>query len=124
MAKHILKTNQTKAVIAVVLDGAGTETIDLQTDLLCATQATSGSTQTVDIDSVKFSTNPTELGTITRNSVNVLQVYGTDHWAFDGYAVNQQNTQDIVVTLAGAGTVILELAKKSGYTATVPNVGL
>lgn len=124
MAKHILKTNQTKAVIAVVLDAAGSETIDLQTDLLCPTQATSGATQTVDIDSVKFSTNSTELGTITRNSVNVLQVYGTDHWQFDGYAVNPQNTQDIVVTLAGAGTVILELAKKAGYTATVPNVGI
>lgn len=124
MAKYILKTNQTKAVIAVVLDAAGTETIDLQTDLLCASQTTSGATQTVDIDSIKFSTNPTELGTVTRNSVNVLQVYGTDHWQFDGYAVNPENTQDIVVTLAGAGTVILELAKKAGYSATVPNVGV
>ena len=124
MAKQILKTNQTKAVIAVVLDAAGSETIDLQTDLLCATQATSGATQTVDIDSVKFSVQPTQLATVTRNSVNVLQVYGTDHWQFDGYAVNPENTQDIVVTLAGAGTVILELAKKSGYTATIPNVGI
>ena len=124
MAKHILKTNQQKAVIAVVLDAAGSETIDLQTDLLCATQAVDGATQTVDIDSIKFSVQPTQLATVTRNAVNVLQMYGTDHWQFDGYAVNQENTQDIVVTLAGAGTVILELAKKNGYTATVPNLGI
>lgn len=124
MAKYILKTNQTKAVIAVVLDAAGSETIDLQTDLLCASQTTSGVTQTVDIDSIKFALQPTQLGTITRNAVNVLQLYGVDHWQFDGYAVNQENTQDLVVTLAGAGTVILELAKKSGYSATVPNVGV
>lgn len=124
MAKYVLKANQQKAVIAVVLDAAGSETIDLQTDLLCASQTVSGATQTVDIDAIKFNVQPTELATVTRNAVNVLQLYGTDHWAFDGYAVNQQNTQDIVVTLAGAGTVILELAKKNGYSATVPNVGI
>lgn len=124
MAKYVLKANQQKAVIAVVLDAAGSETIDLQTDLLCTSQTVAGATQTVDIDAIKFSAQPTELATVTRNSVNVLQLYGTDHWQFDGYAVNQQNTQDIVVTLAGAGTVILELAKKNGYSATVPNVGI
>lgn len=124
MAKYVLKANQQKAVIAVVLDAAGSETIDLQTDLLCASQTVSGATQTVDIDAIKFNVQPTELATVTRNAVNVLQLYGTDHWQFDGYAVNQQNTQDIVVTLAGAGTVILELAKKNGYSATVPNVGI
>ena len=123
MAKQILKVNQTKAVIEVVLDEAGTETIALATDLLCSTQTVSG-TPTVDIDSVKFSVQPTQLATVTRNSVNVLQLYGTDHWQLDGYAQNVQNTQNIVVTLAGAGTVILELAKKAGYSATVPNTGI
>jgi len=124
MAKTVLKTIQNKAVIEITLDAAGSETIDLQTDVLCASQAVSGATQEVDIDSVKFSVQPTQLATVTRNSVNVLQLYGVDHWQFDGYSINQQNTSDIVVTLAGAGTVILELAKKSGYTTTVPNVGV
>lgn len=123
MAKYVLKANQQKAVVEIVLDAAGSETISLATDILCPTQTVSG-TPTVDIDSVKFSVQPTELATVTRNAVNVLQLYGTDHWQFDGYAVNQQNTQDIVVTLAGAGTVILELAKKNGYSATVPNLGI
>ena len=123
MAKTVLKVNQQKAVVEIVLDAAGSETISLATDILCATQTVSG-TPTVDIDSIKFSVQPTQLATVTRNAVNVLQLYGTDHWAFDSYAVNQQNTQDITVTLAGAGTVIIELAKKAGYSATVPNVGI
>ena len=124
MAKTVLKVNQSKAVVAIVLDAAGSETINLATDILASTQAVAGATQTVDIDSVKFSVQPTQLATITRNAVNVLQAYGTDHWEFNGYSVNQQNTQNITVTLAGAGTVILELAKKGGYSSTVPNVGI
>ena len=124
MAKKILKTIQNKTVVEIVLDAAGSETIDLQTDLLCPTQVVDGATQVVDIDSIQFSLQPTQLCTVTRNAENVLQLYGVDHWQFNGYAINQQNTSDIVVTLTGAGTVILELAKKSGYSATVPNVGI
>lgn len=124
MAKKILKTIQNKTVVEIVLDAAGSETIDLQTDLLCPTQVVDGATQVVDIDSIQFSLQPTQLCTIARNAENVLQLYGSSNWQFNGYSINQQNTSDIVVTLAGAGTVILELAKKSGYSATVPNVGI
>lgn len=124
MAKFIIKTTQNKAVVRITTDIAGTETINLQTDILCPTQAISGSTQTVDIDSVKFSVLSGQSLTVARNSVNVLSLTGTDHWQFDGYSISQNNTSNIVITSAGSCTIILELSKQSGYTATVPNVGV
>lgn len=125
MAKRILKATQNRAVVALVFDAAGSETIDLQTEIFSAGQAVDGATQTVDISAISIST-PSETGlvTIARNSESVWVGYGQENYHYNGYTLNRQNTSDITVTAATAGTVILELAKTGGYTATIPNVGI
>lgn len=125
MAQRTLKATQNRAVIALVFDAAGSETIDLQTEIFSAGQAVDGATQTVDISAISIST-PSETGlvTIARNSESVWVGLGSENYDFNGYTLNRQNTFDIVITAATAGTVILELAKTGGYTATIPNVGI
>lgn len=125
MAKRILKATQNRAVVALVFDAAGSETIDLQADIFSTGQAVDGATQSVDISAISIST-PSETGlvTIARNVESVWVGLGSESYAFNGYTLNRQNTSDIVVTAATAGTVILELAKTGGYTATIPNVGI
>lgn len=125
MAKRILKATQNRAVVALVFDAAGSETIDLQADIFSSGQLVDGATQTVDISAISISVQA-EGGkvTIERNSELVWVGYGAQNYAFNGYTLNRQNTSDIVVTATTAGTVILELAKTGGYTATIPNVGI
>lgn len=116
---------ETETVLKVS-GNTGSTTIDLQTDLVDANQATSGSTQTVTITGVRWSG---EMGTviiIDRNNTRILTLPtdAADYIAFDGQEMPPENTNatsDIVVTQVGAGNVelYLKLRKVSGYAPKV-----
>lgn len=71
----------------------------------------------VNIYKVFYDTDATGGIKIARNSVNVLAFNRSGVWQFDGFALTDNNTFNIVVTLGGTidSTVILELRKISGY---------
>jgi len=124
VTKTILKNtnNETIVKIAGTADGA---TIDLQTDLVATTQATSGATQTVTIAGVQWVGLPNSTITITRNSVNVLTLPGggADYMEFaagNGFVDNTEATSDIIVNIAGAeAQCYLILRKTGGYASKV-----
>lgn len=124
VTKTILKNtnNETVVKIAGTADGA---TIDLSTDLVASTQATSGNTQTVNIAGVQWVGLPNSVITIARNSVSVLTLPGggADYMEFaagNGFVDNTEATSDIIVTIAGAeAQCYLILRKVGGYASKV-----
>ncbi len=121
LTKSILRITGTEAVIKVAGAG-GTTTIDLQTDLLTASESLSASPQIVTITGLRHGGEAGNVLTITRNSVRVLTLptETADYIAFDGQELPPDNTeasQDIVVAQTGTGYVeiYLKLRKVSGY---------
>lgn len=120
LTKSILKLSESEVVVKVAGNG-GSATIDLQTDLLCATQALEA-TQTVTITGVRLSGELSNTVTITRNSTRILTLPTdtADYIAFDGQEMPPENTAatyDIVVDQVGTGYVELyvKMRKVSGY---------
>ena len=115
--KTVLRVNNNRAIIRVVGTAASdTATISLATDLVGSGDAlTSGGTPTAIISKVKTSTaNHVH---ITRNSVNVATFFGSDVIDESDWVLTDQPTHDIVVTFnGGAGMVLIEIAKISGYS--------
>ena len=122
--KTILKNTNQETIIKI----AGTDaaaTIDLDVDLLASTQAVSGGTQTVNIVGAKWHGLSGSTITVTRNSVNILTLPGDaphdiDMAAGSGFVDSEENTSDIVVTIAGAeAQCYLILRKVGGYATKV-----
>ena len=124
VTKTVLKNTNQETIIKVA-GTAASSTIDLQTDCLAATQALSGATQTVNIVACKWCGLNNSTITITRNSVNILTLNGSDAGDLDfsagyGFVDNIENTSDVVVTVAGAeAQVYLTLRKVGGYATKV-----
>ena len=123
VTKTIIKNTNLETVIKIA-GTAGSATIDLQTDCVASTQATSGGTQTVNIVGFQFMGLSGSTVTVARNSVNVFTVPGDqpDYIDFEGrgYVDNVENSSDIVVTIAGAeAQCYLTLRKVSGYATKV-----
>jgi hypothetical protein len=123
VTKTILK-NHNQAAIVKVGGTDGSATIDLQTDLLAATQALDGATQTVNIASVTVTGLLGSAITITRGGVPVL-AFAPENSAKiqfneSGFVDTQNNTDDLVVTVSGAEAhVVLVLHKSGGYASKV-----
>ena len=123
VTKTILKNHNQSAVIKVG-GTAGSATIDLQTDLLAATQALDGATQTVNIVSVTTAGLLGSAITITRGGVPVMafapENSGKIQLNESGFVDSQNNTDDIVVTIAGAEAhIYLVVHKSGGYASKV-----
>ena len=124
VVKTILKNTAQEAVVKIA-GTAAAATIDLQTDILTASQALDGATQTVNIAGVQWVGLPDATITITRNSVNVLTLPGggADYLEFaagNGFVDTIENTSDVVVTIAGAeAQCYLILRKVSGYASKI-----
>lgn len=121
--KTILKNHNQSAVVKVG-GTAGSATIDLQTDLLAATQALDGSTQTVNIVSVAVSGLLGSAITVTRGGVPVMAFAPENSGKIQlneaGYVDSQNNTDDITVTVSGAEAhIYLVLHKSGGYASKV-----
>lgn len=118
ITKTILKKQRQQAVVELV--GDGTASIDLNADLTLSDETFKGYANcNVNINSAVFSVPDGNVTLITRNSSNILLIYGNDNWAFSqqfGYVLNQNNTSNISVTIPSpGGTVILGLTKAAGY---------
>jgi hypothetical protein len=116
--KNILK--RTRQHVVVELTGEGSSTIALDNDLRLADETFRGYANcNVHINGVIFSVSDVLPTTITRNNSNVLVLLGSDDWAFSqhqGFALTQNNTSNIAVTIPGmGGTVILSLSKVAGF---------
>lgn len=120
MAKTVLKLTETNAVVKV--SGAGTTTINLNTDLLSTTQVLSGTVaRKVGISFIQWSTGGNIV--ITRNGVTIFELY-TNAGSFDlsGYGGCTEFTEaasDIVATITGGGTMIITLRKAAGYDSKI-----
>jgi arginine repressor len=118
MAKRIMKLTDTLAIVKVV--GTGSETIALGVDLLPTTQIVSG-TPTVGIGFIQWTCGTSV--TVARGGVNVMELH-TNEGSFDlagngGMLDTQNGTSDLVVTIAGGGTVFITLRKMSGYASKI-----
>lgn len=119
VTKTILKNTHQSAVVKVG-GTAGSATISLATDLLLANEALDGDTQTVNIVAVTTGGLLSSSITITRGGVPVLALApensGKIQFNEAGFVDTQGNTDDLVVTVAGAEAhVYLTLHKASGY---------
>lgn len=112
MAITVLKKTPIHCVIAVSGSSAS-ETIDLAATL--ASTGQTASTPKVNITGIYWSV-PSGNATITRNSVQTWVMTGSREFQFHGFSDNREHESNIVVaTPAGGGTIIIELVKVSGY---------
>lgn len=110
----VLKLTQIHGVVKVRGTGAGT--IALATTLKKSSETVA--TPVAHIKSIYFSLATGTSATIVRNGQTLwtLNDQGAGWLDFAGFSDNEESGSDIVVTFSGGnGTVILELAKISGY---------
>jgi hypothetical protein len=115
--KTVVRNNINKCLIRIVGTTAGdTSTVDLDVDCLGSFEAlTVGGTVAINIAKVKASTGNSI--TLVRNGVTVAALYGSDVLDEADWVITDQNTHDIAVTfVSGAGMVLLELTKVSGFS--------
>jgi hypothetical protein len=126
VTKTILKCTNNETVVKVA-GTAAAATIDLQTDCVATTDEVSGATQTVNIAQLQYTGLASSTITVTRNSVNIFTIGAEGEGTVDlgtgnGIADTIQNTQDIVVTIAGAeAQCYLVLRKVGGFASKVEN---
>lgn len=108
MPQQIINSLRSPSVIRVV--DAGTYTISLANLAASAAETVS----TASIKSVAWSTSNNIV--ISRNSQNVLSLYGTGEWrlADFGSVITANNDSNIVITVIN-GTAILEVSKEAIY---------
>jgi hypothetical protein len=113
----VLKLTQIHGVIKVRGSAGDSGTITLAT-ILKKTGETA-STPTANIKTIYWSLGTGCSATIARNSTTLwtLNDQGSGYLDFAGFADNEFNTNDVVIafTGTGAGTIVVELAKVSGY---------
>ena len=116
--KQVISKSGSRAVVKITnnISGAADDaaTITLATDILGNGQSVQG-TPTANITKIWYSAPSSSYVEIKRNSVIVATLYGHDTISEFGFSEN--NTSDIVVNLKAGGTVIIEIAKLSGYSA-------
>lgn len=110
--KAVLKLTQVHGVVKV--RGTGSATIALATDLKKTSE--SQATPKVNIRTLHWGLTSGTTATVTRNSVILYYLSGSGKMEFMGWSDNEHNGSDIVVDFSsGTGSVVLELAKISGY---------
>lgn len=110
-----LKLTQVQGVIAVREDGStpAAGTIDLSSTLKKSTETESGAT--VDISALYWALGSGVTGTITRGGDVLYHLSLSGKMEFYGFSDNTNNTDDIVVEMDGAGTIVVQCAKIAGY---------
>lgn len=110
-----LKLTQVQGVIAVREDGStpAAGTIDLSSTLKKSTETESGAT--VDISALYWALDSGVTGTITRGGDVLYHLSLSGKMEFYGFSDNTNNTDDIVVEMDGAGTIVVQCAKIAGY---------
>jgi len=113
-ASSNLKLTQVQAVVRVSGTGGDSGTIDLDVDLLKASET--ASSPSVNISKVHWYCDKNASVTITRNSVDIMHLHGDGFTDWYGFSENTENDQDISIAISnGDAVVILELSKVAGY---------
>ena len=114
--KTVLKKTRQQAVVKVV--GSGAVTI-LNTDVALADETLdSNGNVLMNINGVYYAIAGATAATIARSGTTVMELIGNDNWSFSqnmGFVDNQLTSSNITVTLAGAGTVFLNITKARGF---------
>lgn len=110
----VLKLTQTQGVVAV-RGTAATGTIALATTLKKSTETQSS--PKANIKAIHWTLSSGASAKVQRNSKVLYELQVEGHRDFYGFSDNDENDQNVEVVIAGGdgGTVILELAKVSGY---------
>jgi hypothetical protein len=112
IAQTVLKNTHTETVIKIT--GTGTANITLAS-LAYGDEVYTAAQAQVDIRKVYVSAPPTQETIVNRNSVAVLQLFGSTNLYDESYKISEQGSKDLQVVTAGDGTVILSLRKSSGF---------
>jgi hypothetical protein len=112
LVQTVLKNTHTEAVVKIT--GTGTASISLAS-LAFADEVYTSANANVTVRKAYVYAPPTQETKVTRNSVDVLQIYGTATVYDESFVISDQSSQDITVTTAGDGTVVLVLRKAGGF---------
>lgn len=123
ITKTILKNTRQSYVVHFYATAAGDSSTIALTELVRSDETTSG-TLTVNIQSMLFGTNDTSVITVTRGTSGVAILNGGDFVDYSGFGMPIGNTTAVTVSFNGAGWIILDLHKKSGYVEPLTNVGV
>lgn len=108
----VLKLTQVHGVVKV--RGTGSGTVALATTLKKSTETQSS--PKANIRAIHWALSVGSTATVTRNSQVLYYLSGTGKMDFLGWSDGEENGSDIVVDFSsGTGSVVLELAKVSGY---------
>lgn len=112
LVQTVLKNTHTETVVKIT--GTGVATIAL-TSLVLGDEVYTAANAQVSIRKAYVYAPSTQETKVTRNSVDVLQLYGTATVFDESFVISDQGSKDITVTTAGDGTVILVLRKAGGF---------
>lgn len=118
--KTIISNSNTRTVVKVAsatAAGADTATITLAG---IAMSGQNTSSPKANITKIWYSTQAASYITLTRNGVIVATLYGQG--VLEGFGFAENNSSDIDVAFNAGGTVIVELAKLTGYSSMLPDV--
>jgi hypothetical protein len=114
--KANLKLTQVQGVTVVSENGStpAAQTIDISADLKKSSETVS--TPLVNISALYWTLGSGATATVTRNSVLLHTMHMSGKLEFYGFADIREQASDIVVSVTGgAGTVIVQTSKVSGY---------
>lgn len=121
VVKTVLKLSERDAVVKVAGD-AGSQTIDLRTDLKRSNEFVNGQTQRVAISGVQWTGTIDAVVTVVRNDVTIMTLNcgASGSLEMQGQMMipdDIQDDKDIVITITGtAAECWLRLKKTDGYT--------
>lgn len=93
-AKAVIRVDSTATIPVANLAADNTETIS-----------------SANITKLYWSTNGSIA--IARGANTILTLFGSDHWDFHGISLNEYSSANLVFTVTGGGTMIVEVAKSS-----------
>ena len=118
--KTVLKKTTNKVIVRITATTANdTATIDLQTDckMTNETLVAGADSQVVNIADMFWTTSSSVK--IERNTALIADLHGGGQAMEAEWVLADQASKDIVVTFAGAGTLILVLTKVSGFNTPI-----
>lgn len=118
--KTVLKKTTNKVIVRITATTANdTATIDLQTDckMTNETLVAGADSQVVNIADMFWTTSSSVK--IERNTALIIDLHGSGQAMEAEWVLADQASKDIVVTFAGAGTLILVLSKVSGFNTPI-----
>jgi hypothetical protein len=118
--KTVLKKTTNKVIVRITATAENdTATIDLQTDckMTNETLVAGADSQLVNIAEVFWTTGSSVK--LERNGVLVGDFHGNGQIVEAEWVITDQQSKDIVVTFAGAGTIMLVLSKVAGFNTPI-----